>query len=369
MIACRVVAVCASGVALLCLAASASVAGLGATRLQLLESFGTGPDPDAPDAGGPFGPRFASGGVPRTSEHFWGKMPNGVPGGPRQQDYYYRHVYHHTGYPHAFPGASEDSENSVTIERLRRISGEMRSAEMQYANIDRQRAGVKASIAQLTKEEEGLNMEAKSAHEDLMRYTAEQQSIVGEMTEAQAAGAANATEAEGGEGEPGEGEEAEEAEGGEGAEGEEGASAEGAESEIAGEGEKEEGEGGEAGEGGEGSAEGGEAEEGAGGSGEEAAEVEDGNLEDAVKQAEDEDAFAAKSDVGKSEGEAQEKAEVDARLRAMEVCMSVCLCLCLCLCARVSVCACCMRGYHVVCSRACSQRMRAAGRGLFCGEV
>ena len=58
MIACRVVAVCASGVALLCLAASASVAGLGATRLQLLESFGTGPDPDAPDAGGPFGPRL-----------------------------------------------------------------------------------------------------------------------------------------------------------------------------------------------------------------------------------------------------------------------------------------------------------------------
>jgi hypothetical protein len=44
--------------------------------------------------------------------------------------------------------------------------------------------GVKASIDRLTQEEEGLDMEAKAAHENLMRYSSEQQAIIGEMSDA-----------------------------------------------------------------------------------------------------------------------------------------------------------------------------------------
>ena len=43
---------------------------------------------------------------------------------------------------------------------------------------------MKTGIARLTKEEQGLNIEAKSTHKDLMRYAAEQQVILGEMTDA-----------------------------------------------------------------------------------------------------------------------------------------------------------------------------------------
>ena len=44
--------------------------------------------------------------------------------------------------------------------------------------------GVKASIDRLTKEEEGLDMEARAAHDNLMRYSSEQQAIIGEMSDA-----------------------------------------------------------------------------------------------------------------------------------------------------------------------------------------
>jgi hypothetical protein len=147
-------------------------------HLSLAEMWGEddGPDPDAPG-----GTRDA---ILEHQRAHW-TVPGGMPGGPRQQDFYYRHVYTNTGYPgRAFAGAGLDSENAVAVQRLHLVSGEISRAEAEFAQIDRQRAGVKGEIASLEEQEKGLDMEAKSAHADLMRYTAEQQAILGEMTDA-----------------------------------------------------------------------------------------------------------------------------------------------------------------------------------------
>jgi hypothetical protein len=82
-----------------------------------------------------------------------GKIPRADPLGPRQQDYYYKHVFHRTGYPghyvhssiggsaYGYAGAS-DSENWVATEKLQRVTSEISSTMVQYAQIDRQRAGM-----------------------------------------------------------------------------------------------------------------------------------------------------------------------------------------------------------------------------------
>jgi len=147
-------------------------------HLSLAEMWGEddGPDPDAPG-----GTRDVI--LEHQRAHL--TVPSGVPGGPRQQDFYYRHVYKSTGYSgRAFAGVGLDSENAVAVQRLHLISGEISRAEAEFAQIDRQRAGVKGEIARLDEQEKGLDIEAKSAHADLMRYTAEQQVILGEMTDA-----------------------------------------------------------------------------------------------------------------------------------------------------------------------------------------
>ena len=243
---------------------------------QLLETFSTGADPDAPA-----GDRASF---------------RGVAPAPAGQDFLYRHLYAYSGYPHPPSsssawghGGAGSSENAATVARLNRITGEIRRAEMRYENIDRQRAGVKEGIARLAKEEEGLNIEAKSEHEDLMHYTAEQSAILGEMSDAASSDEETPEEEE----EEAEAEEAEETEAG----GEAGdAEAEGEEAE----GDSEEGATGEHGAEESGPAGGEEeqapAEDGTGAEGG-VGEDEDAMQEAAREQAEDEDKEAEPEDV------------------------------------------------------------------------
>jgi hypothetical protein len=126
--------VAASAVALLCLAASSATA---AGPLNLLESFDNGPDPDAPGGTRYFTSDYSA----VRGERPGGQIPSGVQRGPRQQDYYYRHVYTYKNYPHPYGGTAVNSENSVQVQRLHRVTGEIRSAEQHFAQIDRQRAG------------------------------------------------------------------------------------------------------------------------------------------------------------------------------------------------------------------------------------
>ena len=81
--------------------------------------------------------------LPGSTRHdFRGTIPQGVAGGPRNQDYYYRHAYTYTGAPHYYGGTTANSENSVTVARMHRVTAEIRNAETQFAQIDRQRAGM-----------------------------------------------------------------------------------------------------------------------------------------------------------------------------------------------------------------------------------
>ena len=190
--ACRLAASVVAGAALLvCVATSA-----GARPAALLESFSTGPDPDAPG-----GTRYETGGVPAGARTFRGKVPSTAEYGPRQQDFYYRHVYVKTGYPHSHRAGGAfatgaDSTNWIAMERFHQAGAEMQGAEAHYAKIDRERAEVQTKIAGLKKEEAGLDMEAAEAHAELMRYAAEQSAALGEMSDAPKIDAMNATTAE-----------------------------------------------------------------------------------------------------------------------------------------------------------------------------